>query len=79
MKQRIIGFDLARAYAIFGMYIVNFLICFGSFQDKRPLIGFLNLYVSNSTSIFIILASMGVSLTTSSKKYNDAEMKKLNL
>jgi uncharacterized protein len=30
MKQRILGFDLARAYAIFGMYIVNFTFCFGT-------------------------------------------------
>jgi uncharacterized membrane protein YeiB len=64
MRQRILGFDLARAYAIFGMYIVNFNICFGSLKDKTPLGNFLNLFVGNSTSIFIICAGMGVSLMT---------------
>jgi uncharacterized protein len=62
MKQeRIAGFDLARAYAIFGMYIVNFNFCFGSFQNPSPMGKFLNLFIGNSTSIFIILAGMGVS------------------
>jgi uncharacterized membrane protein YeiB len=63
MKQRIIGFDLARAYALFGMFIVNFNYCFGSvFYTKEPVGRFLNLFTGNSTSIFIILAGMGVAL-----------------
>jgi uncharacterized protein len=62
MKERIIGFDLARAYAIFGMYIVNFNFCFGYiYQTQDPAGRFLNLFTGNSTSIFIILAGMGVS------------------
>jgi uncharacterized protein len=77
MPQRIIGFDLARAYAIFGMFIVNFVFCFGSFQDKRPLGHFLNLFVGNSTSIFIILAGMGVSLMTNRTAYSKEEKAKL--
>ena len=77
MKQRIIGFDLARAYAIFGMFIVNFNFCFGSFQDKSPLGQFLNLFVGNSTSIFIILAGMGVSLMTNKNEYSKEEKSKL--
>ena len=64
MRQRITGFDLARAYAIFGMFIVNFNFCFGSFQDKTLLGQFLNLFTGNSTAIFIICAGMGVSLMT---------------
>ena len=77
MKNRIIGFDLARAYAIFGMFIVNFVFCFGDFQDKRPLGHFLNLFIGNSTSIFIILAGMGVSLMTNRLEYTLEEKKKL--
>lgn len=64
MRQRIKGFDLARAYAIFGMFVVNFNFCFGSFQDKTPIGSFLNLFTGNSTAIFIICAGMGVSLMT---------------
>jgi uncharacterized protein len=65
MKQRIIGFDLARAYAIFGMYIVNFIFCFGSFRGDSTLQAFIRLFIGNSTSIFIICAGMGIVLMTS--------------
>ena len=77
MQHRIIGFDLARAYAIFGMFIVNFNFCFGSFQDNSLLGQFLNLFIGNSTAIFIILAGMGVSLMTNRNKYNTDEKSKL--
>jgi uncharacterized protein len=77
MKQRIIGFDLARAYAIFGMYIVNFTFCFGTFGDKSFLGKFTTLFVGNSTSIFIICAGMGVVLMTSKDNYNSEEKNKL--
>ena len=77
MQHRIIGFDLARAYAIFGMFIVNFNFCFGSFQDNSALGQFLNLFVGNSTAIFIILAGMGLSLMTNREQYDSAEKSKL--
>ena len=64
MKQRIIGFDLARAYAIFSMFIVNFIFCFGSFKDETILGKFASLLIGNSTSIFVICAGMGVVLMT---------------
>jgi uncharacterized protein len=74
MKQRIIGFDLARAYAIFGMYIVNFNFSFGSiWQTTEPLGRFLNLFTGNSTAIFILLAGMGVSFLTGRETYNNDE------
>lgn len=78
MKQRIIGFDLARAYALFGMFIVNFNYCFGSvFPTEEPVGRFLNLFTGNSTSIFIILAGMGVSLMANQK--NDNQETRSNL
>ena len=68
MKQRIIGFDLARAYAIFGMYIVNFNFSFGSVMSPNDSIGhFLNIFTGNSTAIFIICAGMVLSLMCNKK------------
>ncbi|MBI3233722.1 MAG: hypothetical protein HYZ42_06720, partial [Bacteroidetes bacterium] len=64
MKQRILGFDVARAYAILGMFVVNYIFCFGSFRDKTMLGKFSNLFIGNSTSIFIICAGMGMILMT---------------
>ena len=65
--QRVAGFDIARAYAIFGMFIVNFNFCFGSFSYTSTFGKFLNLFVGNSTAIFIILAGMGLSFMMRSK------------
>jgi uncharacterized protein len=77
MKQRILGFDLARAYAIFGMFVVNFNFCFGSFRNQTPLGGFLNLFTGNSTAIFILCAGMGVSLMSNRTHYTSEEKAKL--
>ena len=78
MNQRIIGFDLARAYAIFGMFIVNFNYCFGSvLQTNEPFGRFLNFFTGNSTSIFIILAGMGVSLLVNKTENSAKEKVKL--
>ena len=72
--ERIIGFDLARAYAIFGMYIVNFNFCFGSIMQPTELLGrFMNLFTGNSTAIFIICAGMGVSMLATRSNYTNEE------
>ena len=74
MKQRIIGFDLARAYAIFGMFIVNFNFSFGSLDAPTgPMGHFLNIFTGNSTAIFILCAGMGVSLMTNRPDYRPEE------
>ncbi|MBC7937657.1 MAG: DUF1624 domain-containing protein, partial [Rhizobacter sp.] len=77
MKQRIIGFDLARAYAILGMFIVNFNTVYGSFTDKTILGQFLSLFSGNSSSTFVILAGMGISLMTNRTGYSLADKTKL--
>jgi uncharacterized protein len=61
MKNRIPGFDLARAYALFGMFIVNYNYSFGRLGDLSFEGRFLNLFTGNSTSIFILLSGMGLS------------------
>lgn len=78
MQPRIIGFDLARAYAIFGMFIVNFNFSFGSIMAPTDSIGrFLNIFTGNSTAIFIICAGMGISLMTNGSNYSHEEKTKL--
>lgn len=77
MNQRIIGFDLARAYAIFGMYVVNFTFCFGTFRNPTILGKFTNLFIGNSTSIFIICAGMGTILLSNRYSSSIEEKRKL--
>jgi uncharacterized protein len=70
-KNRIIGFDLARAYAIFGMFIVNFNTVFGSHTNHEGLSGFLNLFNGNSSTLFVMLAGMGVALMSNRTEYSE--------
>ena len=79
MNQRIVGFDLARAYAIFGMFIVNFNFSFGSIMAPSDTIGwFLSLFTGNSTAIFIICAGMGVIFMTNKETSTLEEKKNSN-
>jgi len=77
MKNRIIGFDLARAYAMFGMFIVNFNTVFGSHTNHEGLSGFLNLFNGNSSTLFVMLAGMGVSLMTNRNDYTQEDRKNI--
>jgi uncharacterized protein len=77
MKNRIAGFDLARAYAILGMFIVNFNTVFGSHTNHSGLSGFLNLFNGNSSTLFVMLAGMGISLMTGKANYTAPEKNKL--
>ncbi|MCE2732829.1 MAG: DUF418 domain-containing protein [Flammeovirgaceae bacterium] len=61
-QTRIVGFDLARAYAIFGMYIVNFNMVFGNYHDASLMAQFLSLFSGNSSTVFVMLAGMGITL-----------------
>jgi uncharacterized protein len=77
MKQRIIGFDLARAYAILGMFIVNFNTVFCSLTDTSFMGKFLSLFSGNSSSTFVILAGMGIALMTNRNLYSVEEKQNL--
>lgn len=77
MKNRIIGFDMARGYAILGMFIVNFNNVFGSHTNHEGWSGFLNLFNGNSSSLFVILAGMGVSLMTNRSEYTSEEQSRI--
>lgn len=76
-QKRIIGFDLARAYAIFGMYIVNFNIVFGNYYDTTLMGKLLSLFSGNSSTLFVMLAGMGVSLMTNRPVYTVEEKSRL--
>lgn len=75
MQSRVIGFDVARAYAILGMYIVNFTFCFGSFRQESALSGFVSLFIGNSTAIFILCAGMGAVMMAKNADTLTAEAK----
>lgn len=67
MKKRIIGIDVSRALAVFGMVIVNFKIVFGEHGDSwiKPLAG---LFDGKAAATFVVLAGVGLALMTNSAK-----------
>ena len=63
LKKRIIGYDLARTLAIFGMVVVNFKIVMGAEQDGPVwLINLVGLLDGRAAATFVVLAGAGLSL-----------------
>ncbi|WP_108869284.1 DUF418 domain-containing protein [Aquimarina aquimarini] len=72
MQKRIIGLDVARALAIFGMIIVNFKMVFGN--HGNPLLDtFLGLLDGKAAATFVVLAGVGISLLTKRAIYQNDE------
>ncbi|AMC33890.1 DUF418 domain-containing protein [Janthinobacterium sp. B9-8] len=65
MKQRILGFDLARALAIFGMVIVNFkIVMHANSSENMAWLKIVNIIDGRASALFVILAGVGLSLLT---------------
>lgn len=75
MTHRIIGFDLARAYAILGMFIVNFNMVYGDATSTEPWAQFLQLFNGNSSTVFVMLSGMGLGLMTARKQAQPAAVR----
>lgn len=65
MKQRIIGFDFARALAIIGMVIVNFKIAMNAEKGNVVLLWFSKLFEGRASALFVVLAGVGLTFLTS--------------
>jgi uncharacterized protein len=64
MKQRVTGFDLARALAIFGMVIVNFKIAMNADSGNQILMSFAKIFEGRASALFVILAGVGITFLT---------------
>ncbi len=64
MKQRVMGFDVARALAIFGMVIVNFKIALNANTGSAFLQYFAGLFEGRASALFVILAGIGINFLT---------------
>lgn len=65
MKQRIVGFDFARAIAIFGMVIVNFKIAMNADNGSKILLWFSGIFEGRASALFVVLAGIGLTFLTS--------------
>lgn len=65
MKKRIIGIDVARALAVFGMIIVNFKMVFG--KEGESVLGPLaSVFDGKAAATFVVLAGVGLAFMTNS-------------
>jgi len=71
-SKRIIGFDIARALAIFGMVVVNFKIAMNAKSGSPFLLWVASLFEGRASALFVVLAGVGVTfLTNKSRLSND--------
>jgi uncharacterized protein len=64
MKQRVAGYDLARALALFGMVIVNFKVAMSAETGHALLINFATLLEGRASALFVMLAGVGITFLT---------------
>ena len=65
VKKRIIGYDFARALAVFGMVVVNFKIVMGAEQNGPDwLVRLVGMFDGRAAATFVVLAGVGVSLAS---------------
>ena len=69
VNKRIIGLDVARCLAIFGMVIVNYREALGEPEDGPAwLVSFSSNIEGKASATFVVLAGIGLSLLFSRRK-----------
>lgn len=69
MKKRIVGIDVARALAVFGMIIVNFKMVLGQ-EGEGWLHSFSGVLDGKAAATFVVLAGVGIAFMTNSSYPN---------
>jgi uncharacterized membrane protein YeiB len=71
-QRRVVGFDIARALAVFGMVAVNFKIVMGA-ETAGPdwLVWVVGLLDGRAAATFVVLAGVGISLMSFSSRQAD--------
>lgn len=74
--MRIIGLDVARALALFGMMLVNYKIVFTEGIVKHEGIGkFISLFEGRAAAVFLVLAGIGIAIMSRVKDGEDKDLK----
>lgn len=70
MNQRVTGYDVARALALFGMVIVNFKVAMIAETGHPLLLSFATLFEGRASALFVILAGVGVAFLTARARHS---------
>ena len=65
MTNRNTGIDLARAFALFGMIIVNFKVAMSATTGSPILLSFTSIFEGRASALFVILAGLSISYLSS--------------
>ncbi|UII74777.1 DUF418 domain-containing protein [Flagellimonas sp. HMM57] len=69
-KERILGYDVARALAVFIMVIVNFNLVLAKTDNNHTLSKALNFLQGKGAALFVVLAGAGISLMIRNNLYD---------
>lgn len=73
-QQRVLGFDMARALAVFGMVIVNFKVAMSATTGSTVLQNMASLLEGRASALFVILAGVGIAfLTRAARESTDTQ------
>ena len=80
MKNRLIGVDIARAFAIAGMIIVNFKIVLGDNGNEIVKL-FSSFFEGKAAATFVVLAGIGVGFMSNSAviSYDKTQIKRTKI
>lgn len=62
MNSRILGLDVSRAFAVFGMVLVNYQLVMGANEGSTWLLTLIHSIEGRAVALFVLLAGVGVSL-----------------
>ena len=65
MNKRIVGIDVARAFAIIGMILVNFKMVFGQ-EGESWIQPFSSILDGKAAATFVVLAGVGIAFMSNS-------------
>lgn len=72
MQSRNQGFDLARAFALFGMVIVNFKLVTGATTGDAQWLYLSSLLEGRAAALFVVLAGIGLAFISAKARHNDS-------
>lgn len=75
--MRIKGLDVARAFAILGMMLINYKIVFcGNDITFSKISGVISIFEGRAAAVFLVLSGIGLKLMTKGKEYDQSRIKK---
>jgi uncharacterized membrane protein YeiB len=77
--ERIIGYDLARAFAILGMMLVNYHLAMNAHAGNELLNDFVHFFYGKAAATFVMLAGIGVYLLSNKARNSNSSVERKSM